>query len=68
MEYKKIINLLENSNNPLSKFRIKNWFQVNDDVPRINSVVKTNSQINFKTTILKSSLCDYSAAYVIVMV
>lgn len=68
MEYKKIINLLENSNNHLSKFRIKNWFQVNDDVPRINSVVKTNSQINFKTTILKSSLCDYSAAYVIVMV
>ena len=29
MEYQKIINLLENSSNHLSKFRTKNWIEIN---------------------------------------
>ena len=31
MEYQKIINLLENTRNQLSKFRMKNWDKVNDE-------------------------------------
>ena len=31
MEYQKIINLLENTRNQLSKFRMKNWDEVNDE-------------------------------------
>ena len=31
MEYQKIINLLNNSNNQPSKFRTKNWVGVNDN-------------------------------------
>ena len=30
--------------------------------------MNTNSQIKFKTSILKSSLCDYSNAYILVKV
>ena len=28
--------------------------------------ISTNSQIRFKTTMLRSSLCDYSVAYIVV--
>ena len=31
MEYQKIIHLLENTSNQLSKFRTKNWVEINDD-------------------------------------
>ena len=60
MEYQKIINLLDNTSNQLSKFRTKNWFEIND---QSRGVYNTNSDIRFKTRMLKSSLCDYSDAY-----
>ena len=31
MEYQKIINLLDNTSNEPSKFRTKNWIEVNDN-------------------------------------
>ena len=31
MEYKKIINLLNNSANQPSKFRTRNWVEINDE-------------------------------------
>ena len=60
MEYQKIANLLHNnlSNQP-SKFRTKNWVEINDELRGTYSV---NRQINFKTSMLRSSLCDYSDA------
>ena len=30
MEYQKIINLLDNTSNQQSKFRTKNWVEIND--------------------------------------
>ena len=30
MEYQKIINLLDNTLNQLSKFKTKNWIEIND--------------------------------------
>ena len=56
MEYQKIINLLDNMSNQLHKFRTKNWMEIIDQSRR---VYNTNSDIRFKTKILKSSLCDY---------
>ena len=47
----------------LSKFRTKNWVEINNDS---RGTYKTNSQIKFKTTILKSSLFEYSDAYILV--
>ena len=64
MEYQKIANLIDDdtSNQP-SKFRTRNWVEINDESRGIYNV---NSQIKFKTTMLKSSLCDYSDAYILV--
>ena len=64
MEYQKIANLIDDdaSNQP-SKFRTRNWVEINDESRGVYSV---NSQIKFKTTMLKSSLCDYSDAYILV--
>ena len=63
MEYQKIINLLENAPNQPSKFRTKNWMEINDDA---RGVYSPNKQIRFKTAMLRSSLCDFSAAYILV--
>ena len=63
MEYQKIANLIDDASNQPSKFRTKNWVEINDE-PR--GTYSVNSQIKFKTTTLKSSLCDYIDAYIFV--
>ena len=63
MEYQKIANLLDSASNKPSKFRTKNWVEINDDV---RGVYSPNKQIRFKTAMLRSSLCDYSDAYILV--
>ena len=62
MEYQKIINLLDKTPDQLSKFRIKNWIEISD---QSRGVYNTNSDIRFKTIMLKSSLRDYSDAYIL---
>ena len=62
MEYQKIANLIDDTPNQPSKFRTRNWVEINDESRRAYNV---NSQIKFKTTMLKSSLCDYSDAYIL---
>ena len=61
MEYQKIANLLDDASNKTSKFKTKNWVEINDES---RGTYDVNSQIKFKTTMLKSSLCDYSDAYI----
>ena len=63
MEYQKIANLIEDTSNQPSKFRTKIWVKINDES---RGTYNVNSQIKFKTTMLKSSLCDYSDAYILV--
>ena len=63
MEYQKIMNLLDITPNQLSRFRTKNWIEIND---QSRGVYNTNSDIRFKTAMLKSSLCDYSDAYIFI--
>ena len=58
-----MINLLDNTLDQLSKFRTKNWMEIND---RSQGVYNTNSNIRFKTAMLKSSFCDYTDAYILV--
>ena len=62
MEYQKIANLVDDTSNQPSKFRTKNWVQISDES---RGAYNVNSQIKFKTIMLKSSLCDYSDAYII---
>ena len=63
MEYQKIANLIDDASNQPSKFRTKNWVEKNDES---RGTYNVNSQTKFKTTMLKSSLCDYSGAYILV--
>ena len=63
MEYQKIANLIDNTSNQPSKFRTKNWVEISDES---RGAYNFNSQIKLKTTMLKSSLCDYSDAYILV--
>ena len=53
----KMINLLDNTPNQPSKFRSKYSVEIND---ASCGTYNTNSQTKFKTSLLKSSLCDYS--------
>ena len=52
MEYQKIATLIDDASNQPSKFRTKNWFEINGESREIYNF---NSQIKFKTTMLKSS-------------
>ena len=63
MEYQKIANLIDDTSNKPSEFRTKILVEINDESRGTHNV---NSQIKFKTTMLKSSLCDYSDAYILV--
>ena len=55
--------MLANIPNRPSKLRTKNWIEMNGYAC---GTYNTNSQIKFKTSMLKSSLCDYSDAYLLV--
>ena len=63
MEYQKIANLIDDASNQPCKFRTKNWVEINDE---LRGTYNVNSQIKFKNAMLKSSLCDYSDAYILV--
>ena len=63
MEYKKKANLLNDESNKPSKFRIRNWVEINDER---RGTYSPNKQIKFKTSMLRSSLCSYSDAYKLV--
>ena len=63
MEYQKIANLLDSASNKPSKFRTRNQVEINDE---IRGEYSPNKQIRFKTAMLRSSLSDYSDAYILV--
>ena len=50
MEYQKIANLLNNASNKPSKFRTRNWVEINDD---IRGAYSPNKQIRLKTAMLR---------------
>ena len=54
--------MLDSTSNKPSKFRTRNWVEINDD---IRGAYSPNKQIRFKTTMPRSSLCDYSDAYIL---
>ena len=66
-EYQKIANLLDNefalsASKQLSKFRTRNWIEKNDE----SRGTYTGNDIRFKPTMLRSNLCDYADAYILV--
>ena len=63
MECQKIINLLDDTTNQLSKFRTRNCVEINDE---LRGTYNVSSQIKFKTSLIRSNLCSYSDVYIIV--
>ena len=51
-----MLNSIDNISNQPSKFRTKNWVEINDE---LREAYDTNHQIKFETTMSNSSLCDY---------
>ena len=45
-----------------SKFRTRNWVKIYDE----SRVTYTSNDVRFKTTMLRSNLCDYVDAYILV--
>ena len=65
MEYDKINNLLlseDNESKQLSKFVTKKYVEVSS----LSNTYNENKLIRFKTPMLRSNLCDYSDAYILV--
>ena len=63
MEYNKIINLLlSEESEKLSKFVTREYVEVNSLLNTYNE----NKSIRFKTPMVRSNLCDYSDAYILV--
>ena len=62
MEYKEISISLDSESNQPSKFRTRNWVEINDE----SRGTYTSNDIRFKTTMLRSSLCDYADTYILV--
>ena len=61
MEHYKISKLLNDS--AVSKFATKKWVEVSDSSSNQYSV---NKNIRFRASMLRSDLCDYSDAYIVV--
>ena len=55
--------MLNDASNKPSKFTTRNWVEINGD---IRGACSPNKQIRFKTAMLRSSLCNYSDAYILV--
>ena len=65
MEFQKIVNLLDitSDNEDLPKYVTKKWIEVfNQSEKNYNS----NKEIRIKTPMLRSDLCDFSDAYIVV--
>ena len=65
METQKIVNLLNSYENEYSKFATKKWYVI---VSESKGNYSHENPIKFFTSSLKSSLCDYSDAYILVTV
>ena len=62
MQYQKIENLLNDALNQPPKVRTRNWVEINDE----SRGTYTSNCNKFKTTMLRSNLCDYADAYILV--
>ena len=53
----------DNTPNQPSKFKTKNWVEIND---KSRGMYNEVNQIRFKTSMFGTNLCDYSDAYILV--
>ena len=65
MEFQKIVNFLDtiSDDKDLQRFVTKKWIEVYDQSERNYDV---NKEIRIKTSMLRSDLCDFNDAYIVV--
>ena len=61
MEHQKIINLLGNTPDKVPRF-----IKLDKNSDQSGGTYSTNKQIRFKKSMLRSDLCDFSDAYIVV--
>ena len=66
IEYQKITNLLGTTSDNVPRFITKKWIEVHDQSGSAEDRYKPSKQIRFKTSMLRSDLCDFSDAYIVV--
>ena len=66
MEYQKITNLLDTASDNVSRFITRKWVEVYDQSSSAEDRYKPSKQIRFRTSMLRSDLCDFSDAYIVV--
>ena len=66
MEYQKNTNFLGTTLDEVPRFITKKWVEVHDQSGSADDRYKPNKQISFKTSMLRSDLCYFSDAYIVV--
>ena len=67
METQKIVNLLNYTDNDSSRFTTRKWYVTNDqNNTEYGEGNENDSSIKFETKVIKSSLCNYTDAYILV--
>ena len=66
MEYQKITNVLVTMPDEVTRFITKKQIEVHDQSGNAEDRYKPSKQIRFKTSMLRSDLCDFSDAYIVV--
>ena len=63
MQCQKIINLLDTTSDNVPRFNTKKWIEVREQSGESYNI---NSQIRFKTSMLRTDICNYSDAYIVI--
>ena len=66
MEYQGTTNLLDTTLDEVPRFITKKWVEFHDQSSSADDGYKPKKQIRFKKSMLRSDLCDYSDAYIVV--
>ena len=65
MEYQKITNLLDAAPDNVPTFITKKWIELQHQSGKTENRYKPSKHLKFKTSMLRSDLCDYSDAYIV---
>ena len=66
MEYQKITSLLGTISDTVPRFITKKWIEVHDQFGNAEDRYNPRKQVIFLTSMLRSDLCDFSDAYIVI--
>ena len=66
MEYQIITNLIGTTSDNVYRCITKNWIEVYDHSGSVEVRYKPSKQVRFKVSLLRSDLCDFSNACIVV--